>query len=177
MVRLVATLGKSPGGIAETIRNLTSGKYVAPFEPTEINIDEVIVLRTKGTDEAYYFLKAILYCCLNITSIKEIVFDFDDITSPKDFISVREKTRSVLKAGDYLDFTGGRKAISSAAVLAARDAGAHLVSSIVDQNEYIQMNKRFEELKDKAMRVYNKGQCLSYFCDLISPNAQTIVFF
>lgn len=90
MVRLVATLGKSPGGIAETIRNLTSGKYVAPFEPTEINIDEVIVLRTKGTDEAYYFLKAILYCCLNLTSIKEIVFDFDDITSPKDFVSVRE---------------------------------------------------------------------------------------
>ncbi|BFH74720.1 CRISPR-associated ring nuclease Crn1 [Sulfurisphaera javensis] len=177
MVKLVATLGKSPGGIAETILNLSSGKYVSPFEPKEIKIEKLIVIRTKEVEDAYYTLKAILFCCLDFTNVEEVVLPFNDITSPQDFITVRETVRKALKAGDFFDFTGGRKAISSAGVLSARDVGAHLVTSIIDQDEYVKMNKRFEELKDRALNVYNKGQCLSYFCDLISSRALTVVFF
>ncbi|TRM80221.1 hypothetical protein DJ522_08760, partial [Sulfolobus sp. F3] len=93
------------------------------------------------------------------------------------FITVREKLREVLKVGDYLDFTGGRKAISAAAALTAREIGAHLVTSIIDEEEYDRIKKRYYEIKDKALGVYDKGQCLGYLCDLYTSKARTIVFF
>ncbi|QGA53965.1 hypothetical protein GFS03_04915 [Sulfolobus sp. E5-1-F] len=177
MARLVATLGKSPGGIAETLANLSSGNYLAPFETKEVKINELIVIRTAEVMESYYFLKTILLCCLDFTNIREVGLPFDDISSPQDFLTVRETVRKVLSTGDYLDFSGGRKAITAAAVLAARDVGAHLVTTIIDQSDYIRMNKRYEELKERALSVYNKGECLSYFCDLMSSKAKTIIFF
>ncbi|MBB5254596.1 CRISPR-associated ring nuclease Crn1 [Sulfurisphaera ohwakuensis] len=177
MVKLVSTLGTSPGGVAETLQNLSTGKYIAPFEPKEIKFDEFIVLRTKGTEEAYYALRAILLCCIGFEKIKEVVFPFNDIENPKDFITVRETVREILKPGDFMDFTGGRKAISAAAVLSARDVGAHLVSTIIDQKEYGEMIVKFNKLKDKLESVYSKGDCRSYFCDLMSSTARTIVFF
>jgi len=177
MVRLIATLGKTPGGIAETIKNLSSGNYLAPFEPKEIKIDELIVIRTEEVLETYYFLKTILLCCLDFTSVKEIVLPFEDVSSPQDFITVREIVRRVLRTGDYLDFSGGRKAITASAVLAAREVGGHLVTTIIDQEEYNKMSKKYEELKTKALATYNKGNCLSSFCELVSPRARTIVFF
>ena len=177
MVKLVATLGTSPGGIAETLYNLSEGKYVAPFEPKEINFEELIVVRTKGTDEAFYALKAILLCCVGYEKVKEVLFPFDDVNEPKDFVTVRETVRGLLKPGDYLDFTGGRKAISAAAVLSARDVGAHLVTTLIDQQEYGEMLRKFNQLKDKVTGVYSLGDCRSYFCDLVSKTARTIVFF
>ncbi|QXJ35106.1 CRISPR-associated ring nuclease Crn1 [Saccharolobus shibatae] len=177
MVKLVATLGKSPGGIAETLDNLISGNYVAPFEAKEIKVNELVVIRTEEVTESYYFLKTILLCCLDFTNVREVALPFDDISSPQDFITVRETVRKVLSTGDYLDFSGGRKAITAAAVLTARDVGAHLVTTVIDQDDYIRMNRRYEELKGKALSVYNKGQCVSYFCDLMSSKAKTIIFF
>jgi hypothetical protein len=56
-------------------------------------------------------------CCSNFVNVKVINLPFNDVNSSNDFVQVRETVRKVLKAGDYLDLTGGRKAISSAAVL------------------------------------------------------------
>jgi hypothetical protein len=177
MPKLVSTLGKSPGGIAETLVSLTEGNYVAPFDPVPIKIEELIVVKTKEVEESFYVLKALLLCCSNFVNVKVINLPFDDVNSPNDFVQVRETIRKVLKAGDYLDFTGGRKAISSAAVLAAREAGAHLVSSIIPHEEYEIINKKFNAVKDRAMKIYKKEDCVSYVCDLISKDSRTIVFF
>ncbi|MQL54266.1 CRISPR-associated ring nuclease Crn1 [Acidianus ambivalens] len=177
MPRLVSTLGKSPGGIAETLINLTDGNYVAPFDPVPIKIEELLVVKTKEVEESFYVLKALLLCCSSFVNVRAINLPFDDVNSPNDFVQVRETIRKVLKAGDYLDFTGGRKAISSAAVLAAREAGAHLVSSIIPHEEYDSINKKFNAVKDRAMKIYKKEDCVSYVCDLISKNSRTIVFF
>ncbi|ARM76984.1 CRISPR-associated ring nuclease Crn1 [Acidianus manzaensis] len=176
-MKLVCTLGMTPGGIAETVINLSTGNYVSKYEPKRVSFDEIIIVRTKDTEYSYAFLKAIFLCCINFGELKEFVLPFNDVSSPQDFIYVRDNVRNMLKAGDYLDFTGGRKAISSAAVLAAREAGAHLVSTIIDQKDYIEMNEKFNELKRLAMSVKGKEDCTNYFCSLISKNSKTILFF
>ncbi|BDC18754.1 hypothetical protein HS5_16440 [Acidianus sp. HS-5] len=177
MVKLVATLGTSPGGVAETLYNLSMGNYVAPFESKELSFDELVVVRTKGTDEAYYALKAVLICCVNYEKVREVLFPFDDINNPKDFVTVRETVRGLLRTGDFMDFTGGRKAISAAAVLSAREVGAHLVTTIIEQQEYGEMMKKFNQLKEKLAGVYNRRDCRTIYCELMSKTARTIVFF
>ncbi len=170
-------MGKSPGGIAETLLNLKDGKFVAPFDPSPVKVDELIVVKTKEVQESYYVLKAILLCCSGFTNLKPLELPFDDVTTPDDFVEVRETMRRLLRAGDFLDFTGGRKAISSAAVLAAREVGAHLVSTLISQEEYYVQNKIYNSVKERATRVYKREDCVSLICDLISKDSKTIVFF
>ncbi|MEM1627580.1 MAG: CRISPR-associated ring nuclease Crn1 [Sulfolobaceae archaeon] len=177
MVNLVATLGKTPGGIAETFLNLSRGNYSSQFEVKELRFDNVFVVRTKEVEESYYTLKAVFMCCLGFPNVRDVVLPFDDITSPEDFSKAREVIKKVLRAGDYLDFTGGRKAISTAAVLAAREVGAHIVSTVIPHEEYELANKVFMSIKDRAMRIYSEGDCVEYICRVISKNARTIVFF
>ncbi|AHC52245.1 hypothetical protein SUSAZ_10340 [Sulfolobus acidocaldarius SUSAZ] len=177
MVRLIATLGKTVGGPIETFENLVNANYISAFPSHKVDINEVIVITTKETEETFYVLKSVFLCCANFTKVREVTLPFDDITAPDDFITIREKVREVLRAGDYLDFSGGRKAISAAAALAAREIGAHLVTSIIDEDEYDKIRKRYYEIKDKALSIYNKGQCISYLCDLYISKARTIVLF
>ncbi|AEB95213.1 CRISPR-associated ring nuclease Crn1 [Metallosphaera cuprina] len=176
MVKLVATLGKTPGGVAETYVNLTSGNFVSS-SPGKVNISEVVAVITKEVYQSFYFLQALFLCCLNVNKIGQIVLPFNDVTSPDEFIYVRESVRKVLRANDYLDFTGGRKAISAAAVLAGREVGARLVSTVIDQEEYLEMNRKFHEMKDRASRVLSKEECSPDFCTLISERSKTIVYF
>ncbi len=176
-VRLIATLGKTVGGPVETLENLMNANYISPFPPKKVEIEKVIVITTGETKEAFYVLKTVMMCCLNFTKVEEVALPFNDISSPSDFIMVREKVSELVRAGDYLDFTGGRKSISAAAALAAWQKGAHLVTSIIDDEEYDRIKKRYYEIKDKVMSIYTKGQCMNYLCDLYTSKARTIVFF
>lgn len=177
MVRLVATLGKTVGGVAESIINLSEGNYVAPFDPKPVKVDELIIVKTKEVEEVYNVLSSLILCCTGIDKVTTVSLPFNDVESPKDFIEVRETVRGIIRAGDYLDFTGGRKAISAAAVLAAREMGAHLVTSIIPHEEYDVLNKEYLRVKDVALRVYRKTDCVKSLCNLVSPHARTIVFF
>ncbi|MFP3201533.1 MAG: CRISPR-associated ring nuclease Crn1 [Sulfolobus sp.] len=177
MVKLVATLGKTVGGVAETIINLSEGNYVAPFDPKPVKVDELIIVKTKEVEEVYNVLSSLILCCTGIDKVTTVSLPFNDVESPKDFIEVRETVRGIIRAGDYLDFTGGRKAISAAAVLAAREMGAHLVTSIIPHEEYDVLNKEYLRVKDVALRVYRKTDCVKSLCNLVSPHARTIVFF
>lgn len=177
MVKLVATLGKTVGGVAESIINLSEGNYVAPFDPKPVKVDELIIVKTKEVEEVYNVLSSLILCCTGIDKVTTVSLPFNDVESPKDFIEVRETVRGIIRAGDYLDFTGGRKAISAAAVLAAREMGAHLVTSIIPHEEYDVLNKEYLRVKDVALRVYRKTDCVKSLCNLVSPHARTIVFF
>lgn len=177
MVKLVATLGKTVGGVAETIINLSEGNYVAPFDPKPVKVDELIIVKTKEVEEVYNVLSSLILCCTGIDKVTTVSLPFNDVESPKDFIEVRETVRGIIRAGDYLDFTGGRKAISAAAVLAAREMGAHLVTSIIPHEEYDVLNKEYLRVKDVALRVYRKTDCVKSLCNLVSPHVRTIVFF
>jgi hypothetical protein len=177
MVKLVATLGKTVGGVAETIINLSEGNYVAPFDPKPVKVDELIIVKTKEVEEVYNVLSSLILCCTGIDKVITVSLPFNDVESPKDFIEVRETVRGIIRAGDYLDFTGGRKAISAAAVLAAREMGAHLVTSIIPHEEYDVLNKEYLRVKDVALRVYRKTDCVKSLCNLVSPHARTVVFF
>ncbi|QKR00755.1 hypothetical protein GWK48_10465 [Metallosphaera tengchongensis] len=177
MVNLLATLGRTVGGPVETFENLSNGNYISDFPPHKVKVDELIALTTSETEETFFIMKAVLMCCLNFTKVRAVRLDIDDVSTPQDFVLVREKVKGLLRPGDYLDFSGGRKAISSAAVLGAREVGAHLVTSIIGEDEYDRVKGRMVQIRDRALAVYRPEQCLGYLCDLYTTKARTIVFF
>jgi hypothetical protein len=176
LIRLIATLGKSPGGVAETIRNLSEGNYLSPYQPKAINLGGVIVVRTREVEETFKVLKSIVLCCLGRElKLKEVVLPFNDVEEIEHFRLVREKVRDIVRVGDYLDFSGGRKAISSAAVIAARENGAHLVTTIIPQKVQREIEEIYEEVKERAINIYESYHCFEDLCKLISPYSRTLV--
>jgi len=63
MVKLIATLGTSPGGIFETYTNLINGTYESE-NPTKIEIQDVYIIRTKDKEVelAWKLVKALFIC-------------------------------------------------------------------------------------------------------------------
>lgn len=104
-MKLVSTLGTTPGGVAETYLSLLRGDYSAPFPSSPLKIDELIVVRTRGTDVSFSVLSAIFSKCVSPIPMREVILSIEDVMSPQDFKEVREKVRSLLSPGDYLDFT------------------------------------------------------------------------
>lgn len=182
MVKLVSTLGTTPGGIFETFMNLRQGKYEGE-DVKPIDIKEVYVIRTsdKGVEFAWKLVKAIFTCCKGgEVTISDIPLPMQDITSPEDFKKFRREVFSRVSVGDYVDFTGGRKAMSVAAALVAREVKAHVVTTIIPQEEYnrvlgvINVLKNMGDLVEKA----GKGNCdpiKDYICKLVSNEARTVV--
>ncbi|MEW9492173.1 MAG: CRISPR-associated ring nuclease Crn1 [Candidatus Aramenus sulfurataquae] len=190
MTKLVCTLGTSPGGIFETYKNLRGGNYevdktIANATPIEIN--EVYVIRTsdKAVEFAWKLVKAIFACCRekgDEVTIADIPIPIQDITSPNDFKKFKNAILPKISVGDYVDFTGGRKAMSVAAALSAREVGAHVVTTIIPQGEYSGISKIIEELKGKEDLVERagNGDCESIrdtICKLISNEAKTIMLY
>lgn len=182
MVKLVCTLGTSPGGIFETFMNLRKGNYEAE-NPILVDIDEVYVIRT--SDETVQFawklIKAIFACCERpAVKITDIPVDIQDIYSKDDFKKFKDKLSSVVGPKDYVDFTGGRKAMSVAAVLVAREAKAHVVTTIIPQNEYNRISSIIKELQGQKDLVEKagSGNCdgiKEKICNLVSKDARTIL--
>jgi len=182
MAKLVSTLGTSPGGIFETYMNLREGNYEGD-DVKPIDIKEVYVIRTsdKSVEFAWKLIKAIFSCCKREeVTISDIPLTMQDINSSEDFKKFRKEIFSRLNVGDYVDFTGGRKAMSVAAALAAREVKAHVITTIIPQNEYNRISeiirglKIMEDLVDRAGR----GDCETIkesICKLVSPEAKTIM--
>lgn len=183
MVKLVCTLGTSPGGIFETFMNLKKGNYEAEDSKTPVEIDEVYVIRTSdaAVEFAWKLVKAIFVCCERPQAkIVDIPVEIQDINSIADFEKFRSKLSSVISPKDYVDFTGGRKAMSVAAALVAMGVKAHVVTTIIPQEEYNRISSIVKELQSKKELVEKagKGECNEIkdkICSLVSNNARTII--
>jgi CRISPR-associated protein Csx14 len=184
MTKLVSTLGTSPGGIFETYVNLRKGKYEGD-EVKAIDIKEVYVIRTldKSVEFAWKLVKSIFACCKekgDEVTIADIPISIQDINSPDDFKKFKKEICSRINVGDYVDFTGGRKAMSVAAALSAREVKAHVVTTIIPQNEYNRISEIIKELRGKEDLVEKagNGNCESIrdtICKLVSNEAKTVL--
>ncbi|AKV74186.1 MULTISPECIES: CRISPR-associated ring nuclease Crn1 [Metallosphaera] len=177
MVKLVSTLGTSPGGVFETFMNLRQGKYEAE-NPVPVDIKEVYVIRTSdpAVERAFRLLKAIFACCGGReVEVAGIPLAMNDINTRSDYLQFRREVLSRISPGDYVDFTGGRKAMSVAAVLAARQREAHVVTSIIPQADYNEIQSKMKDFKDEDILEGENGRCKVDFCVLTSRNVKTIL--
>ncbi len=177
MVKLVATLGTSPGGIYETFMNLRSGNYNGEAVK---DLKEVYVIRTsdKAVELAWKLVKAIFVCCQGKeVEIIDIPIQIKDIASKEDYNIFVKSLQGKISRGDYVDFTGGRKAMSVAAAMSAIMNEAHVVTTIVPQDEYNRIQSLIKQLNVNDIDEAGKGNCKNReeFCQLVSKNARTIL--
>ncbi|MFP3064814.1 MAG: CRISPR-associated ring nuclease Crn1 [Sulfolobus sp.] len=179
MVKLISTLGTSPGGVFESYLNLINGKYEAE-NPIKVEIDTVYIIRTKDPEVefAWKLVKAVFACCggRNVT-VADIPLPITDIFSRDDYLTFLRNVKDKISKEDYVDITGGRKAMSVAAAIAARYRNANILTTIIPQNEYNriqQLIKGFKEKKEVIEKSAN-GECSKEVCELISKEARTIL--
>ncbi|BCS93413.1 CRISPR-associated ring nuclease Crn1 [Metallosphaera javensis (ex Sakai et al. 2022)] len=177
MVKLVSTLGTSPGGVFETFMNLRQGNYEAD-NPVPVDVKVVYVIRTSdpAVERAFRLLKAIFACCGGRdVEVVGIPLNMNDINSRSDYIQFRREVLSRISSEDYVDFTGGRKAMSVAAVMAARQREAHVITSIIPQSDYNEIQNRMKNFRDEDISAGERGECRVDFCTLTSRNVKTIL--
>ncbi|WP_252901503.1 CRISPR-associated ring nuclease Crn1 [Vulcanisaeta sp. JCM 14467] len=178
VVRLVVTLGTTPGGVYESFINLRLGRCIGCVGP--VGVDEVYVVRSASVEFTWKLVKAIFTCCdTGDVVIKDLVAPMEDMEDPEDFRRFMDAVLSVVRGGDYVDFTGGRKAMSVAAALAAREVGAHLVTTVVPPEEYGRVNELIRRLRgvEGLVEEAARGNCgiKDLVCGLVSGGARTIV--
>ncbi|WP_338602198.1 CRISPR-associated ring nuclease Crn1 [Sulfolobus tengchongensis] len=176
MVKLVATLGTSPGGILETFLYL-----IRKGE----NIEEIRVITTTNpeVEKAWKIVKLMFVCCIQEkfpkVEISKHPLDIEDVYTEEDLKKVKKFVEEQLNEGDYLDITGGRKSISVAASLAAKKKGARIITSIISQENYREINNKIREIKN-IVEINNRSECSEElkkeYCRLIVENARTIEF-
>nr|7YGL_A Chain A, CRISPR system ring nuclease SSO2081 [Saccharolobus solfataricus P2]7YGL_B Chain B, CRISPR system ring nuclease SSO2081 [Saccharolobus solfataricus P2] len=176
MVKLVATLGTAPGGVIESFLYLVKKGE---------NIDEVRVVTTSNAEvkKAWRIVRLMFVCCIQEkfpkVEISEHPLDIEDIYSEDDLRKVREFVEKQLGEGDYLDITGGRKSMSVAAALAAKNKGVKIITSIIPQDDYNKISKKVRELKE-IPEIKNRGECRQEmketYCSLIVQDARSIEF-
>ncbi|MCI2414096.1 MAG: CRISPR-associated ring nuclease Crn1 [Candidatus Aramenus sp.] len=194
-MKLISTLGTSPGGIFETYVNLMLGNYDAGGENAgRVQIQEIYVIRTNDPDVdfAWKLLKAIFVCCRaekngqGQVTLVDIPLNVNDINSRSDFQTFNNAVKNRINVGDYVDVTGGRKSMSVAAALAALSQRAHVVNTIIPQEELNRIQGLVRKLKEKKGEIEslgNKGltqstkkECESLgICELVSNKARTIL--
>ena len=122
------------------------GKCVGCVGP--VGIDEVYVVRSAFVDFTWRLVKVVFTCRgAGGVVVRDLVAPMEDVEGPEDFRRFMDAVLSVMRSGDYVDLTGGRKAMSVAAALVAREVGAHLVTTIVPQEEYGRVNELIKELR------------------------------
>lgn len=154
MVKLIATLGTSPGGIFETYTNLINGNYEAD-NPAKIEIDYIYLVRTTDKDVVFAskLVKALFICQKVPSEVVEIPVNISDITSKKDYDEFKNLIFKKINKGDFVDFTGGRKAMSVAAAIGALKTQANLVTTIIPQIEYNKIQNKLKNLKNKENEI------------------------
>ncbi len=152
MVRLIATMGASPGAPYETLLNVCRGSYDAPHAPP-IRIREVVVVRTSGVDVryAYWLFKLLILCnrflpeakrldCV-VERIFDVEVDVEDVVSREDYEKYRDAIERNIGEGDIVDVTGGRVSMAVAAMQAASSHNkVAVMATIVPQKEYSAIN-------------------------------------
>lgn len=182
MTKLIATLGTSPGGIFETYTNLINGTYESE-NPRQIEIQDVYIIRTKDKEVefAWKLVKALFICMKVPAQIADIPLPINDITSKEDYEIFRKEIFQRINKGDFIDFTGGRKAMSVAAAIGAVKKEAYLVTTIIPQQEYNRIQQQIKELKNREKEIDDVIN--THTCDkiedelkkLISHGAKTIL--
>ncbi len=158
-MKLIASLGTSPGGIAETFSYIANAYKSVP--------NEVIVITTSSpkVDKAYNALLEIFSKCVKPkfgeVLIERVNISSDDIYSSEDLWELSEKVKGKIGKGDFVDVTGGRKVMSIALALVAIKSGARVLTTIIPQDEY----NRIQGLLEKGY---------SNPCELISKQSRTI---
>mgnify|MGYP001772793892 CR=1 FL=1 len=158
-MKLIASLGTSPGGIAETFSYIANTYKAVP--------SEVIVITTSSpkVDKAYNVLLEIFSKCVRPkfgeVVIERLNISSDDIYSSQDLWELSEKVKGKMGKGDFVDVTGGRKVMSIALALVAIRSGAKVVTTVIPQEEY----NRIQSLMEKGY---------SDPCELLSKQSRTI---
>jgi len=179
-MKLIATLGTSPGGIFETYTNLINGNYEAE-KPEKVEISEVYIIRTRDKDVefAWKLVKALFACMKVPAQIADIPVNISDITSKNDYEQFRKAVFEKISKGDFVDFTGGRKAMSVAAAIGALKRDANLVTTIIPQQEYNRIQQKIKELKEKEDEIERAGngdcRIAEELKEIIAKNAKTIL--
>jgi len=169
-MKLVASLGTSPGGILETFEYLRRNGV-------EINDIEVVKTKDNAVSKAYDYLLSMFSCCIKL-SYNDVIMGtlelpFSDITTSDDLNEMMKLVEPIINEGDYVDITGGRKAISMVMGLVAMKKKAHVITTIVPQSKY---NEVQEKLK-KGHQLVTENCSPSdkdFFCSLLTKDAVTI---
>jgi CRISPR-associated protein Csx14 len=174
MPKLVATLGTSPGGVAESLLYLNKIGIL-------INDIEILLTSEPTVLKSYNIVSTILTCCVNLgydIYISKHVLPFNDIESNEELITLKTKLEEIINEGDYVDITGGRKAISVIAALIAKKKKAHVITSIIPQDEYTRINNLLKNIQTKEIK--SRRECdeetKKLYCSLISNTSKTILF-
>ncbi|QGR19648.1 CRISPR-associated ring nuclease Crn1 [Stygiolobus azoricus] len=180
MARLIATLGTSPGGIFESYKNLIEGNYQGD-NVEKVKIDEVYIIRTsdKAVEFAWKLVKAIFTCCgAKDVRVYDIPLSITDINSRQDFLTFKREVESKINNGDFVDITGGRKSMSVAAAMSARNRNAKIITTVVPQAEYNRVQNLIKQLepREKEIEMAGEGKCQTIdICQLVSKSALTIL--
>ncbi len=166
MVRLLATLGTSPGPVYETLLNLCRGSYEAPYTP-RIRVETVTLVHTSNpaVKDAYHAAKLLILCshtlfpegddrrlpgeCLP-REVSSLPLEIDDVASRSEYEEFVKKIQSVVGPGDIVDISGGRVAMAvAAAMYASSMPGTMVVASAVPSDAYRSLSNVFATLRQK----------------------------
>jgi len=130
LARLIATVGLTPGAPHTSLCLLLS---------RGVNIEEVVIVGNvrETVEEAARILRE---CpCPNGSlpgaAVKTVQLGFPDVRSQADLVKLGDALGGLIRPGDYVDVTGGRKIMAVWAALVALNKGAHVVATIVPREE------------------------------------------
>ena len=96
VVRLIVTLGTTPGGVYESYTNLRLGRCIGCVGP--VGIDEVYVVRSASVEFTWKLVKAIFTCCgAGDVVVRDLVAPMEDVEGPEDFRRFMEVAAWVVK--------------------------------------------------------------------------------
>lgn len=180
MAGLVSTLGVSPGVPYETLLNLCRGSYDAPYNPP-LKVDSVTIVYTTHpmVVSSYMVAWLLIECggeifrgsskslpegCGRVT-VDGVKLPFEDVDSRERFQHLAYRLRRIIGRNDVVDVTGGRASMAIAASLAAAEAGAMIVTTLISPQLYNQVSSAFDTLIkrhpiDKILReIMEAGSC------------------
>jgi len=184
MVRLLATMGTSPGSVYETLLNLCRGSYECGGETCpRISIDTVTMIRTSNPRVvAASRLARLLITCsqtifpegdprrlpCRVSNVGLVDAGVDDIDSRSSYERFSEVVRRNIGEGDIVDVTGGRVSMAVAAALTPlrfRMRDILVVASSIPQEAYQETSRIVEEFMARYSldaieeRVYGEAGC------------------
>lgn len=98
---------------------------------------------------------------------------FSDITTSDDLNELMKIVSPAINQGDYVDITGGRKAISMVMGLIAMKRKAHVVTTIVSQSKYNEVQEKLRKGHQPVTQNCSPSD-KEFFCSLLSSDAVTI---
>ncbi|BBD73326.1 hypothetical protein HS1genome_1715 [Sulfodiicoccus acidiphilus] len=162
----------------ESLVNLRRGTYASLGVNQPVKIDEIYVVRTRGeeVERAFRILRALLLCCVKESPpLRDVPLDLNDVDSPEDYAKFRGAVLKLVSPGDYVDVTGGRKVMSVAAAVVARERGAHVLTTLISTKEYARVTEEARKLNENSLDLSAGCSKDTSLCSLLSPQAVTVL--